>query len=123
MSTFDLTLTSTLTKGAVESDVFPQISFADSSINLDSQKDVSVAAGAVDSAISLDGITAKHLLLKVSATCSVKLNGTGNTAIPLTPSADNPAGLVVIGGAVTSLHVTNPGGAAIEVNVFFAASS
>lgn len=122
MSTFNFTMTSTLTKGGVTSNVFPQITFADTSIDLDSQKDVDVAAGATDAEISLDGITAKHLLIKVSATCSVKLNGTGNTAITLTPSADNPGALVVIGGNVTSLFVTNPGGAAIEVNLFLASS-
>lgn len=119
MSTFDLSMTSTLTKDGVDSNVFPQINFADTSINLDAQKDVSVAALTTDAQISLDGITAKHLLLKVSATCSVKLNGSGNTAITLTPSANNPAALVVIGGAVSSLFVTNPGGSAIEVNLFY----
>lgn len=119
MSTFNFALTSTLTKGSVVSNVFPQVSFADTSINLDSQKDVNVAALATDSQISLDGITAKHLLIKVSATCSIKLNSAANTAITLTPSANNPGALILSGCAVTSLFVTNPGGAALEVNAFF----
>ena len=120
MSTFNLALTSTLTKGSVVSNVFPQISFADTSINLDAQKDVNVAALATDAQISLDGITAKHLLIKVSATCSIKLNGSSNTAITLTPSANNPGALILSGCAVTSLFVTNPGGSALEVNAFYA---
>lgn len=37
-----------------------------------------------------------------------------NTAITLTPSANNPAMLAIVGGNITSLFVSNPGGAPVE---------
>lgn len=120
MSTFNFSLAPTLVKGAVESDVFPQITFADTAINLDSQKDVNIAALATDQQVSLDGITAKHLIAKFSGTCSVKVNSAANDAQTLTPSANSPAALVIIGGAITALYVTNPGGSAIQCELFIA---
>lgn len=37
-----------------------------------------------------------------------------NTAITLTPSADNPAGIALWGCNVTSLFINNPGGSPAE---------
>lgn len=120
MSTFNFTLEPTLVKGAVESEVFPTVIFSDAAINLDSQKDVNIPALAVDSQVSLDGLTARHLIAKFSGTCSVKINSTSNTAQTLTPSANSPAALIIVGGAVTALYVTNPGGSAIQCELFIA---
>lgn len=120
MSTFNFALSSTLVKGAVVSNVQPEVIFADTGVNLDSQKDVNIAAGATDQQVSLDGITAKYLIAKFSGTCSVKINSASNDAQTLTPSASSPAALIIIGGAVTALFVTNPGGSTIQCELFVA---
>lgn len=96
---------------------YPTVSFSDTSINKHFDKDVNIAAGAVDTEVGLDGLTAKHLRLVFSATVSVKLNGTGNTAITLTPSANNQAVLALAGCNVTSVHVSNPGGSPVECHM------
>jgi len=116
MASFTFELQNSLIEGA-NTKTYPPIEFTDTSINKNTDKDLNIAAGAVDAEISLDGLTAKHLRLTFSATVSVKLNGTGNSAITLTPSANNPAALILVGCNVTSLFVSNPGGSAVEAKL------
>lgn len=116
MSTFNFNLEASLLDGATTT-TYPPVEFEDSSINKNTVKDVNIAAGATDAEISLDGLTVKHLRLVASATFSCKLNGTGNTAITLTPTVNNPAMLCLAGCNVTSLFVSNPGGSAIELKL------
>lgn len=121
MASFNFTLTSSIIDGAVTKSADP-ITFIDTSINQSTVKDINIAAGATDAQISLDGLTAKHIELRFNATVTVKLNGSGNTPYTLTPSADNPAAIVVIGGAITSVFVTNPGASPVECKMVVAAA-
>jgi len=124
MADFTFNLTNSLIEDSVtaqNTQTYQPVTFTDPSINKNVVKDVNIAAGATDTEISLDGLTGKHLRLAFSATVSVKLNGTGNSAITLTPSSNNPAGMALWGCNVTSLFVSNPGGSPVECKLILMA--
>ncbi len=75
---------------------------------------ISVPASSTDLSISLASVSssAKYLLVDFSAACSVKLNGTGNSAISIGTGGGS---FVFINGTITSMHVTNAGSTAIIV--------
>lgn len=105
--TLNFTLSSSVVSGSTTLPSFnPPFSFSDVNLQQHSSDKVVIAAAQSDFAISLDGMTGRYVFLKFDNDVSVKLNGTGNTAIALAASASSPAGLLVIGGAVTSVHVT-----------------
>jgi hypothetical protein len=116
MASFDFNQTAAVIDGTTTTTYQP-VDFTDANVAKHLEKDVNVAALATDAEISLDGLTVKHLRLVCGATISVKLNGTGNTAIALTPNADHPAVLCLIGCNVTSIHVTNTGASAVELKL------
>lgn len=110
--TLNITLSSAVVSGATTQNG-PPLSFSDTNLQQHSIDKVTIPGSQVDYQISLDGITGKYVLLKFDGSVSVKLNGTGNTAIPLTASASNPAVLFLAGGAVTTVHVTNAAASAV----------
>lgn len=75
---------------------------------------VSVAAGAVDTAISLASVggSAKHILVVFSAGCTVKLQS--NTAPAITIGAAGGS-FAFVNGTITAMYVSNAGTAAITV--------
>ena len=103
--TLNFTLSSSIVTGATTQNG-PPFTFTDTNISQRLLDKIAIAASQTDFQVSLDGITATYLILKFDGSVSVKLNGTGNTAITLTASAAHPAALVLVGGAVTSVHVT-----------------
>lgn len=117
MASFTFNLESSLIEGS-NTETFPAVTFTDTSINHYAKKDITIAAGAVDSPISLDGLTGKHVRVVFSTAVTVKLNG---AAIGLTPSANNPASFTITGGAITSLTVSNPGTSPAECKLILMA--
>lgn len=117
--TLNFTLSSSIVSGSTTQNG-PPFSFADTNIQQHSIDKVSIPGSQTDFLISLDGITAKYVILKFDGNVSVKLNGTGNTAIALTASASNPAALALVGGAVTTVHVTNAAASAVTLEKLIA---
>lgn len=75
---------------------------------------ITVAAGAVDTALSLASVggSAKNIMITFSEACTVRLNGIGNTAIAI---AAGGGALVFANGTITSMHVSNAAATSITV--------
>lgn len=110
--TLNWTLSSSIVSGSTTQNG-PPLSFSDTNVQQHSIDKVTIPGSSTDLAISLDGMTAAYVILKFDGNVSVKLNGTGSSAIALTASASHPAALMLSGGAVTSVHVTNAAASAI----------
>ena len=86
---------------------------------------IALAAQASDIAFGMNGITNGQLiLLKSDDEFTVKINGTGETALTLKPQTNSstsivtPAFLAMLADGITSLHFANPSTtAAIEIDV------
>lgn len=84
---------------------------------------INLPVGASDVAVSFQSVANGQLLiLRSDKSFQVKINGTGNPAITLTPRTNSttsvvtPAFLAVMANGITSLHLTNPGTEAVVVD-------
>ncbi len=111
--TLNVTVTSSIVTGSTTQNG-PPLSFVDSNVSVRLLDKIQIAAGAVDTQITLDGFTARYVILKFNGDVSVKINGTGSTAFALDAAASNPACLILFGAAVTSIHVSNAGATAVD---------
>jgi hypothetical protein len=77
---------------------------------------IQIPNGSTDLSISFVGLTAKYIHLEFSGgDVSVKLNSSSNTAIAIEPSAAVPGVLLLAGGAITSIFVTNASGSVVTM--------
>ena len=78
--------------------------------------EIQIPNGSTDRSISLVGLTAKYVHLEFSGgDVSVKLNSSSNTAISIEPTAAVPGVLLLTGGSVTSIFVTNASGSVVTM--------
>ena len=89
---------------------------SDNSITQRVSDEIQIPNGSTDLLVSLDGLTAKYVHLKFTGgAISVKLNSNANTAISITPSASVPGVLLIAGGSITALYVSNSSGSTVTL--------
>ncbi len=89
---------------------------SDSTVTQRVADEIQIPNGSSDLSISLVGLTAKYVHLEFTGgAVSVKLNGSGNTAIVITPTAAVPGLLIVAGGSITSLFISNASGSTVTM--------
>jgi hypothetical protein len=121
MPKFQLTVTGDLIEGTATRIDDRSCAIDDATVTEYTSNTFVVANGATDLAIPLGLVdNAKNLILIVNGAVSFKLNGTGNTAIPLAPAAGKQGLLVLAAGSVTSLFVSNASGAPVTINLMAA---